>query len=166
MSRCGRALGRLPFERLSSWLARKEPKLAALDASCSGVLRSNRTHVTITFLALCAGWLVNSLESYVLMLLMGLRPTFAMAYVMESVGSLFRLVFFMLPAGIGGQDASFVALFRLYRSGQARRGCLRAGQALQGAFVDRLRLCADLPDAARRHDEHPGCCQSQRRCLK
>ena len=65
-------------------------------------------------LCLFIGWVMYVGESWILLEAMGLEPTIRSAFAMESVGSLFRLIFFMVPSGIGGQDASFFALFKLY----------------------------------------------------
>lgn len=107
-------LARMPSERLRRVLARWRPRMVALDAACVRALRGNRRHLGPLFVFLLAGWLASALECYVLLSYLGARPTLSMAYVIESVGSMFRLIFFMVPSGIGGQDASFLALFRLY----------------------------------------------------
>lgn len=110
-----RLLAKLPIRRLRRWLDQRAEGIAALDASCTRALHDNRRHLLLTFSFLLGGWLVSSLESWVLLTFLGLAPALRTAYVIESVGSMFRLIFFMVPSGIGGQDASFIALFRLYR---------------------------------------------------
>jgi uncharacterized protein (TIRG00374 family) len=114
-SACANALARLPLARLRGWIEARRERIAYLDERCSAVLHRNRKNLAAVFLALLAGWLVSSLESYVLLAALGLGPTLRTAYVIESVGSMFRLIFFIVPSGIGGQDASLMALFKLYR---------------------------------------------------
>ena len=89
-------------------------QVAALDRSFTEVVRGNGRHLAMVFFTLLAGWLVFVLETYFLLPFLGVKVDLATAYVIESVGSMFRLVFFLVPSGIGGQDASFVALFKLF----------------------------------------------------
>jgi uncharacterized protein (TIRG00374 family) len=109
-----KGLSRLPSSRLRAFLRRKQAGIESLDKACTDVLRDNRAALMATFAYLFSGWVASSLESYVILYFLGLSPTYQSAYVTESVGSMFRLVFFMVPSGIGGQDASFLALFRLH----------------------------------------------------
>jgi hypothetical protein len=118
----GHGLAKLPLPPLRRWLARHQDKLASLDVSCASVFVRNRKHLFYTFFYLELGWLLSSLESYILLYYLGAAPKLAMAYVIESVGSLFRLIFFLVPSGIGGQDASFMALFKLYHLPTATAG--------------------------------------------
>lgn len=113
---------KLPSKRLRHWLESRQDRIEAIDEACTAVLRNNRRNLLLVFFFLWIGWVASGLESYVLLSFMMLRPTVIMSLVMESVGSLFRLVFFMVPSGIGGQDASFLALFRLYQLRSERGG--------------------------------------------
>jgi|GEM_PF-6208107 hypothetical protein len=113
---------KLPSKRLRRWLESRKDRIDAIDEACKAVLHNNRKHLLLVFGFLWIGWVASGLESYVLLSYMMLGPTIVMSLVMESVGSLFRLVFFMVPSGIGGQDASFLALFRLYQLRSERGG--------------------------------------------
>jgi len=118
-----RGLGRLPIPPLRRWLATNTEWITAIDASCSSVFRNNRRYLPATFALLLGSWLVSSLESYVLLgALTGEAPGLTTALAVESVGSMFRLLFFLVPSGIGGQDASFLALFRLFDLPRAAGG--------------------------------------------
>jgi hypothetical protein len=109
-----RALARLPIPPLRRALERSRARIEALDASCVHLLRGNGRRLALVFGFLLLGWLIGALESTVLLFWFGLSSSLRVAYVMESVGSMFRLICFFVPSGIGGQDASFVALFKLY----------------------------------------------------
>lgn len=117
-----RQLARLPIPPLRRALERSRPRIEALDASCVRLLRGNGRRLALVFGYLLLGWLVGALESTVLLAWFGLSRNLRIAYVMESVGSMFRLIFFFVPSGIGGQDASFVALFKLYGFPPAQGG--------------------------------------------
>jgi hypothetical protein len=118
----GRALKRLPSRRLRAWLEARRERIEAVDTSCREILHGNRRRLTYIFVYLLLGWLISIVESYCLLHFMGLSPTMTMALVFESVGSLFRLIFFMVPSGIGGQDYSFKTLFRFYGFTEAQGG--------------------------------------------
>jgi uncharacterized protein (TIRG00374 family) len=117
-----RRLGRLPITSLRRWLAANAGRVAAFDDSCASVFKNNRRYLPATFGLLLASWLVSSLESYVLLGALGFAPDLKTALAVESVGSMFRLLFFLVPSGIGGQDASFMALFRLFDLSRAAGG--------------------------------------------
>ena len=108
------ALRRLPIPPLRRALERSRSRIEVLDRACTQVLRGNRRNLLLTFVFCLCGWLVAVLESYVLLRGLGLSESLRVAFIMESVGSIFRMIFFFVPSGIGAQDASFVALFKLY----------------------------------------------------
>lgn len=117
-----RWLGRLPIPPLRRWLSSNGQRFAAVDESFAGVFRNNRRSLPVVFTVLMAGWLASSLESYVLLRALGQPVSLTTAFALESVGSMFRLLFFLVPSGIGGQDASFLALFRLFDLPRAAGG--------------------------------------------
>lgn len=117
-----RGAARLPIAALRRKLDAWGERIDQLDTSCRNVLHGNRKHLTLVFGYLLAGWIISAAESYVMLHYMGHSPSLRTAFVMESVGSMFRLVFFLVPSGIGGQDASFMALFKLYNLPTAAAG--------------------------------------------
>jgi F0F1-type ATP synthase membrane subunit c/vacuolar-type H+-ATPase subunit K len=128
-----RALARLPNPPLRRAMQRNAARIDALDAASTQVLRHNLRNLVLSFLACLGGWLIAVLESYLLLSRMGLSSSLRVAYVIESVGSIFRMIFFFVPSGIGAQDVSFVALFKLYRFPAAPAGAfvlLKRGKEL------------------------------------
>jgi uncharacterized protein (TIRG00374 family) len=117
-----RAARRLPIRPLRRWLDRSTPKIAEVDASFSRVYAQNRRRLPAIFAVMTVGWLAGALESYVLLRALGQPVSFETAFAIESVGSMFRLLFFLVPSGIGGQDASLLALFRLFNLPKAAGG--------------------------------------------
>lgn len=117
-----RAARRLPIRPLRRWLERSAPKVAEVDASFARVYALNRRQLPAIFAVMLVGWLAGALESYVLLRALGQPVSFETAFAIESVGSMFRLLFFLVPSGIGGQDASLLALFRLFNLPKAAGG--------------------------------------------
>ncbi len=109
-----RVLRRLPIPPLRRALERAEGRIDSLDRACTQVVRGNRGNLLRAFLACLGGWLIAVGESYVLLRWLGVADSLRVAFVVESVGSIFRMIFFFVPSGIGAQDASFMALFSLY----------------------------------------------------
>jgi uncharacterized protein (TIRG00374 family) len=100
-----------PMARLAE---RITPALEAFEAACHRVVHNNRRHLIPVFILAFAGWVVSALETYAILWGLGHRVSFETAFVIESVGSLFRLIFFIVPSGIGGQDAILLVLSQLY----------------------------------------------------
>lgn len=105
---------KLPIARFRRYLERKSDRILKIEETISGVIHDHKKYVPHVFGYLLVGWFASAGETWVLLRAMGYDVPFSEAYAIESVGSLFRLIFFMVPSGIGGQDASFFALFRLY----------------------------------------------------
>ena len=121
-STLARGLARLPIARLRRWIRANAGRIAEVDESFAGVYRENRRRLPAIFVVLLAGWVAASVESYVLLRVMGQPVSLQTAIALESVGSMFRLLFFLVPSGIGGQDASQLALFKLFDLPRAAGG--------------------------------------------
>ncbi len=117
-----RRLARLPSERLRRWLRAHAERIAEVDRSFARVYLENRRQLPAIFFVLLAGWAAGGLESYVLLRALDQPVTLPSAFAIESVGSMFRLFFFLVPSGIGGQDASLLALFKLFHLPRAAGG--------------------------------------------
>ncbi|MBI2374513.1 MAG: flippase-like domain-containing protein [Deltaproteobacteria bacterium] len=115
-------LGRFPSSSVRSWLSTRSGQIEDLDRRSTELMRERRQDLVPMLLFLSLGWISMVGESYVILSALGLNPTLGMAFAVESVGSLFRLIFFMVPSGIGGQDASYFALLRLYGASDASIG--------------------------------------------
>jgi uncharacterized membrane protein YbhN (UPF0104 family) len=50
------------------------------------------------------------IETYLILKFLGVNPTFTQAAALEAAASLFRILFFFLPGGIGASEVGFVAL--------------------------------------------------------
>lgn len=105
---------KVPLPPVRRRLDARRDVVVRADQRAREVLRGHARALAITFGFLLLGWLLSVAESYILLDAMGLSPSLETAFAIEALGSLFRLIFFMVPSGIGGQDASFLALFSLY----------------------------------------------------
>jgi hypothetical protein len=113
-SRLAAGLGRVPAPSLRRWLAQNTTRAAELDQRMAVLFHGNRKNVITSFGFLAAGWLLQALETAILLRCLGLSDSFTTAFAIEAVGSIARLILFVLPSGIGAQDAVFVALFKSY----------------------------------------------------
>jgi len=100
---------------LRSGVERHSGRIADFDEACIAVLRNNRRRLWLVFGFLLAGWLVSCGETWAVLSALGIDADWRAIVVIEALGSLFRLVFFMVPSGVGGQDMSFKQLLALYR---------------------------------------------------
>ncbi|MCA9621108.1 MAG: flippase-like domain-containing protein [Myxococcales bacterium] len=107
--RMSRALRRLPSAAVRRWLDERERGHATADDRLAAPFREPRRLMVATLWFL-AQWALETLETYLLLRLLGAPVTFVDALAIETMGSLVRSFALMLPAGIGVQDASYVAL--------------------------------------------------------
>jgi uncharacterized protein (TIRG00374 family) len=111
--RVRRAIAWFPSKRLRAALERKRAGFAATDHSF-GKLLAQRGRLASSFAILVAAWLVEAVETYVLCRLVGidLAPTSVLA--MEACVVFARNITFFVPAGLGVQDAGYLAFFAAY----------------------------------------------------
>ncbi len=105
-----RALARIPLRPLRSLLAKGEPYILRLDEHVGRFARDHSGKFVVTLLLSFCAWLAVGVETYVILKCLGVDPTFTQAVALESTASLFRIVFFFLPGGIGASEVGFVAL--------------------------------------------------------
>ena len=60
------------------------------------------------------GWIIGVVETFLMARSLGIPLTIEQAFVVESMGSIFRIAGVFLPSGIGGQDWAYTALLSLY----------------------------------------------------
>jgi uncharacterized protein (TIRG00374 family) len=107
-SRSHGLLSRLPSARLRAVVARWRAGFAAMDAHLSSALGA-RADLAIATAIFLAGWLLESVEALLILRLLGVRMPFAQVLSFEVVVSLVRSLAFFVPAGLGIQDAGYVA---------------------------------------------------------
>lgn len=107
IDRFHRWLARLPFPRIGRWFGEKEPQFREFNAH----LRSFSFQSVLTFIALYTFiWLTESIETYMILVLLGAHMTFPEAFLMEAACVLMRTLMPMVPGGIGVQDTGYVSI--------------------------------------------------------
>ncbi|HEY3500525.1 MAG TPA: lysylphosphatidylglycerol synthase domain-containing protein [Polyangiaceae bacterium] len=102
-------LRRLPLARLREWLSRREPAFAATDGAVACFFRADARRTLAPALGFGIGWLLESVETFLILRLLGVELDFVTIASFEVVLSLVRNVAFFVPAGLGVQDLGYVA---------------------------------------------------------
>jgi uncharacterized membrane protein YbhN (UPF0104 family) len=76
-------------------------------------------------------WMLGAVETYVAMTVLGFHPTFAEAFVIDSLGQGIRAAGFAVPGALGVQEGGYILICGLFG--------LDADQALALSFVRRIR---------------------------
>lgn len=97
----------LPFQRLRSWLSQKQGEFVSADKLTRAVLGNLPAHAPVPVLWLLGSWMMESVESWVLLALLGSRLAFTQVLAFEPAVSLMRSLAFFLPGGLGVQDAAY-----------------------------------------------------------
>jgi uncharacterized protein (TIRG00374 family) len=107
-------LERIPSARLQAWLSTRERAFTSTDGAVSVLFQSKLSRLVWPTLLFAGGWLVESLETWLILCLLGAHPSFAAVGSIEVVVSLIRNVVFVVPAGLGVQDLGYAACFAAF----------------------------------------------------
>ena len=145
----------LPFARVRGFIAREERWFAATDGAVSSFFRADYRRFALPLLCFTAGWLVESLETWLILTVLGAPVSFATAGSLEVVVSLVRNVVFVVPAGLGVQDVGYAACFAALGVPEAASTgaafvLLKRGKELCWIAVGYSLLCSALGDL--KHD--------------
>ena len=99
-SRLHSALSRLPFRRLSRWVESRRHEAVATDAQV-GRLRAARGATSLAAAAFLGCWCFESLESALLLRLVGADVELAAVFAIEAGLSLVRSAAILAPSGLG-----------------------------------------------------------------
>jgi len=161
---CGRAaervlalLRRIPNARLQRALLRREASFTGTDRLTARYFELGFTRTTLApgVFFLC-GWLCESLESFLILRLLGVELDFFAVASIEVCLSFLKNVLFVLPAGIGVQDIGYVSCLSALGVPDALTvgaafSTLKRGKELFWAAVGYALLASDLrPTFARR----------------
>jgi uncharacterized protein (TIRG00374 family) len=111
--RLRRALARLPSERLRTALEARRAGFAATDDAFAALGR-RRGRLATAGLMLLAAWLVETCETYLLCRLVGIELGFGHVLAMEAAVVFARNAAFFVPAGLGVQDAGYLAFLSAF----------------------------------------------------
>lgn len=106
-------LRRLPSARLRAWVERLRGGFSAVDGHLSGALGARRDLAAAAALLLGC-WLLEAVEAAVILRLLGVSMPFGEVLAFEVVISLLRSIAFVVPAGLGIQDAGYVAFLSAF----------------------------------------------------
>jgi uncharacterized protein (TIRG00374 family) len=110
MEQVCRTLARIPLRPLRSLLAKAEPYILRLDEHVGRFARDHSGKFALSLLFSFSAWVLVGVETFLILKFLGVNPTFTQAVALESTASLFRIVFFFLPGGLGASEVGFVAL--------------------------------------------------------
>jgi uncharacterized membrane protein YbhN (UPF0104 family) len=110
-SRLHALLSRLP----SAWLRTRLAPLESRFARTDGELRAffaTAFRSPLPLLAFLSGWLLEALETFLILSLLGVHLPWTTIGALEVSASFLRNVVFVVPAGLGIQDLSYLAFLR------------------------------------------------------
>jgi len=107
-----RLLRRVPVVRVQQWMIAREVAFMDTDQHVRAVLQSHVRGLVVAFVWILAGWFAEAGESWVLLKLLGVDLSFAAVLAFEPVVSFARSAAFFIPAGLGVQDAGYMAFLR------------------------------------------------------
>ena len=110
MEQVCRALARIPLRPLRALLERGEPYIRRLDEHVGRFTRDHTARFVLCLLLSFCAWVLVGAETFLILKFLGVEPTFTQAVALESTASLFRIVFFFLPGGLGASEIGFVTL--------------------------------------------------------
>ena len=107
-----RLLRRIPVARVQNWMITREVAFMDTDQHVRAVLQSHARGLVVAFLWILAGWFAEALETWVLLRLLAMDLSFAAVLAFEPVVSFARSAAFFIPAGLGVQDAGYMAFLQ------------------------------------------------------
>jgi uncharacterized protein (TIRG00374 family) len=113
-TRLHRLLVRIPAQRLRDWLILKESSFLATDQHVVDLMRARKAPLTTSAAFSLAGWIAESIETFVMLQLLGVPLGFRSVLTFESVVSILRSLAFFVPGSLGIQDFSYMAFLRAY----------------------------------------------------
>jgi uncharacterized membrane protein YbhN (UPF0104 family) len=102
-------LRKLRVRRLAGWLDRSERRFSEADQSVSAFFGSGPLRHALPAAWFALGWLVESVETFVILRVLGADVGFVEVASLEILLTLVRHVVFVVPAGLGVQDLGYVA---------------------------------------------------------
>ena len=114
-----------------SWGEQGHEGVRRLDSALSVFYREHRGRLTLSLLFHFVGWLVGSLEVYLILHFMGTPISLATALVIEAFAAAIKSAAFLIPGGLGALEGGNMAVFAAFGLG--------AGVGLSMTLVRRFR---------------------------
>jgi uncharacterized protein (TIRG00374 family) len=102
-------LGKIPVRPLRRWLDASERRFSDTDRTVSRFFLAGFRRHALPALAFAASWLVETLETYVILRVLGADVGFVEVASIEILLTFVRHVAFVVPSGLGVQDLGYVA---------------------------------------------------------
>jgi uncharacterized membrane protein YbhN (UPF0104 family) len=109
-ARLGRWLHVVPIARVRRWAATAQSSFEEADRSCARFFRAPLGARVRCLPFFVAEWLVEGVETWIILRCLGSHLPVAQILALDGVGSLVRALVFFVPAGLGFQDATSIAL--------------------------------------------------------
>jgi hypothetical protein len=128
-------LARLPWARLRRWLEAHQHEASATDAQVARLRAARSANATAT-LAFLGCWLVEALESVLLLQLVGARVSVPSVFAIEAALSLVRSAAVVAPSGLGVVDLGYATVLpALGADGGAAAAFVLLKRAKEAAWV-------------------------------
>lgn len=112
IQRIADAMGKLPIPPLRRWLADKAHHIADADSALAAPFARGRLFdLVLPGVLLLLQWGVETVETVLVLRLLGVPLDLVSGFASEVAGSLIRSFAFILPAGVGAQDAGYITMF-------------------------------------------------------
>lgn len=104
----------IPVERLRNWLLEKEKHFLETDSHFARFHRIKRRKIALAIFTFFVGWLFETVDTFLILTLLGAKLPFGALMSMETTMSLIRAMLFILPAGLGVQDYGYVLFLKSF----------------------------------------------------
>ena len=104
-----RVVESIPIAALQTWIRRRTEHVGETDAAMARVVRLGKRPIRIFTGLLLAAWLMDTVETWLILRVLGVHLGFVAVYSFEAGLSLVRSMAFFVPAGLGVQDLGYFA---------------------------------------------------------
>jgi len=113
-ARLHRLLVLIPIKPLREWLVSKEGDFEEIDQQLSEFHGMGKGKIALSILSFTVGWLMETMETFVILWLLGADLSYTDVLAFETILSLIRSIVFFIPAGLGVQDFGYVAFLSAF----------------------------------------------------
>ncbi|NTV01180.1 MAG: UPF0104 family protein [Chlorobiaceae bacterium] len=106
-----RLLVKVPFRKVREWLVEREEGFAETDRKLLGVKADGLAGLVPVMLMYIGAWLMLSVESYLILNLLGIKLAFGQVLAFDTAMLMLRAIFFFIPSGLGVQELGYLAFF-------------------------------------------------------
>ena len=113
-ARLRRLLSRIPLGSARAWLLERAGRFDEIDRQFGRLASMPRSSLVGSTVVFSAVWVIEAVETLIALRLVGAPIGFTEALAIEVLVSLLRSIAFVLPSGIGVQDAGYIALLAAF----------------------------------------------------